>query len=155
MNADIYTMQQSTLAAHDLQAFARRHPRSLLVCHLNAQSLMAKHKMREIKTLFPSALFDIILISETWLQKQHASNRVHLDGYSLLRVDRGIGGQARRGGGVAAYVHNKLQPYLLCYSTNDVKDRPEYLFFNVTVREATFLIGVVYKPPQVRYLDLI
>ena len=46
---------------------------------------------------------DIIVLSETWLDKSILASDIYLNGYSVYRTDR-----PKKGGGVAIYVKNKF-----------------------------------------------
>ena len=71
---------------------------SVLLCHLNVQSLMPK--MDEVRAVLMEARRPVILgISETWLDSSISDGEIKIQGYNHYRRDRG-----NRGGGVLVYV---------------------------------------------------
>ena len=89
---------------------------NLTLCHLNIQSLLANvnvnqcvlsqySKLDEIcTTLVYEHNFDIIALSETWLNTTHMYNDIHIENYECFRKDRGYG----RGGGLLIYVKQEI-----------------------------------------------
>ena len=89
---------------------------SLTLCHLNIQSLLANvnvnqhvssqySKLDEIcTTLVHDLNFDIIALSETWLNVTHLDSDINIENYESFRKDRGHG----RGGGLLIYVKNEV-----------------------------------------------
>lgn len=69
--------------------------------HLNARSLISKLDMLRIWAHSTDA--DIIVISETWLNKSTLDNDICIDGYKVYRTDR-----PSRGGGIAMFVKSKF-----------------------------------------------
>nr|CAH7731084.1 unnamed protein product [Callosobruchus chinensis] len=65
-----------------------------------------------------------------------------MDGYNLIRKDRSFG----RGGGVLLYVCDKFK-YDVIETSCDI----EQLFVKVVYNRCSFVVGVVYKPPQTSY----
>ena len=50
--------------------------------------------------------------------------------------------------------HNYLRVSLLKYSEVGCSDRPEFLITEIRFESASsLLLGVVYRPPNIRYLD--
>ena len=72
---------------------------------MNARSIVNKHKELEMYAL--EQKFDIIGITETWLNNSISDNEMSIAGYTLHRNDRKEVDK-HRGGGVALYVHNDL-----------------------------------------------
>lgn len=71
----------------------------LKICHINAQSLRNERHFELFKEYFRCHHFDIITVSETWLNHLVSDNIVFLPSFSLYRHDRRV----RSGGGVAIY----------------------------------------------------
>ena len=62
---------------------------SVLLCHLNVQSLMPK--MDEVKAVLMKARRPVILgMSETWLDSSISDEANKIQGYNHYRRDRGI-----------------------------------------------------------------
>ena len=70
--------------------------KNLSVCHINAQSMYNKLDLITVEL----SKFDIITVSETWLDQSISDIDLALPSYQLpIRLDRN-----RHGGGVAVYV---------------------------------------------------
>ena len=72
------------------------------IMHLNIRSLMAPHKLKDLID-FSTVVhdFDIITLSETYLDHTITNEAVNIPGYDLYRRDR-----SRNGGGVCTYIKN-------------------------------------------------
>lgn len=118
----------------------------LKVCHVNAQSLTAH--LDEFRLNFLKTKWDVICISETWLDHSIDSGFISLPEYTLFRKDR-IG---KRGGGVGVYVHNSLKAKLITHSPENYEGKPEFIFIEVKSGISKILIGCVYRPPKKGFL---
>ena len=62
----------------------------------------------------------IIAISETWLVRNFPTSHVQIDGYNLVRNDRGLKNKNKtrymQAGGVACYIHRSLTSKVLFMS---------------------------------------
>ena len=67
----------------------------------------------------------IIAISETWLDPNFPTSHVQIDGYNLVRNDRGLKNKNKtrymQAGGVACYIHRSLTSKVLFMSKIDRK----------------------------------
>lgn len=104
--------------------------------HLNARSI--RNKAEQINEMCASIdlKFDVLLVSETWLSKNERP--LQLNDYTCHSVTRESG----RGGGVAAYVRQRLWHELI----------PEYTLVDqnvecLAVRFKSVTIAVMYRPP--------
>ena len=117
------------------------------VCHINVRSL-PKNFNEAYVTLDG---FDVITISETWLQEQVASSQLKFPGYSLYRQDRSEGIMVKkRGGGIAVYVKEHLQPFTSPIPTqNSVTSNLEQYWIEINKPNyKRQIICVVYRPPS-------
>ena len=77
------------------------------ICHINTRSLCPTNRTRKIGEIHSELCirhkYDIICISETWLDQTITDDMVNLPDYSLIRNDR-----SREGGGVAIYYNESL-----------------------------------------------
>lgn len=86
--------------------------------------------------------WQIITLSETWLNSEISDDEVRLDNYVLFRKDRGS-----RGGGLIIYVSSKLTAELVLPSENPLHF--EGLFVKIIFHEnKRLIIGNIYKPPN-------
>jgi exonuclease III len=119
--------------------------RGLFIAHLNVHSLLGK--LDELKLLITSnnsKSFDVLTLSETWLNTSISDAEIHISGYTCIRKDRPGG---KRGGGTMAYIRNGL-PFRVRddLNTNDV----ECLWFEIVRNRCKpLLICSIYRPPDV------
>jgi len=108
--------------------------------HLNVRSMLAKMDMIRIWALSTDA--DLIVISETWLNKSVLNEDISIDGYTVYRTDR-----PRKGGGVAVYIKSKFSVNVLI--SKSVSKQFEFLALDLEVSR-TLHITVVgcYRTPS-------
>nr|CAH7761800.1 unnamed protein product [Callosobruchus chinensis] len=111
----------------------------LSICHLNVRSLLSDF---DGFAQLINNKFDIAAITETWLNSDIDDSTVSIEGYQLFRNDRGS-----RGGGVAIYYRSHLRCTKV--ETNiPTNNLLELLCCKFKVSNASFLIIVIYRPPQ-------
>ena len=122
---------------------------SLKFTHFNAQGLTSK--FAEFTCFVNEHHFDVIAISETWLDESVADSEFTPDGYSCFRKDRSLNFypegtysvQAR--GGVAILVSNSLNPTRNVELDTDA----ELIWVNIQPNDSTTaLLGVAYRPDK-------
>lgn len=113
--------------------------RGFKLAHLNTCSLVCH--LDQVKQIFSQTGFDCVGFSETWLNDSLTNSLIKFDDYRILRHDR-----TSRGGGVALYVRPYFKPKIIKSSN---PGSTEYLFCELTLKNTTLLVGVVYKPPQI------
>ena len=107
------------------------------VCYFNARSL--RNKIPELLFLTYSNSFDVILVSESWLQ---SDDLITIPGFVCLRADRSAG----IGVGVCAFIKNDLS-YSLISSSNCLGI--EYLWVDIVFSKSrTIRFGLYYFPPN-------
>lgn len=127
---------------------SRESNRSILICHVNCQSLYAHFD--EFKLFFNNSRYHIICLSETWLKPNLPDSMINLSGYTLYRQDR-VG---KGGGGVAFYVHNSLNVNILRTSDAVYCRKPEFIIAEIaSLGSANLLLAVVYRPPNHGFLQ--
>ncbi|XP_073519598.1 uncharacterized protein [Phyllobates terribilis] len=109
----------------------------------NARSLT--NKMDELEAEISTGNYDIVGITETWLDESY-DWAVNLQRYSLFRRDR----RNRKGGGVCLYVKTCLKPTI----REDVwegNEEVESLWVEIhgAKNNNKIIIGVCYKPPNI------
>ena len=109
--------------------------------YFNARSIV--NKIQELELLVKNENIDIVGITETWLNVNILDSEMNIEGYTLLRKDRG---ENRRGGGVALYIRNDIS-FICCEDLFEV-DFPETLLCSITCGKEKTLIGVCYRPPS-------
>ena len=113
---------------------------SIILCHLNAQSVL--NKIDEVRTALLDAKRPAILgISETWLNNTITDGEVSISSFTLYRKDR----KGKRGGGIMVYVHNSRR----CRCRDDLEnDDIEAIWLELHLRSRTILLCNVYQPPS-------
>ena len=118
---------------------------SFSILHLNARSLLSDEKFDEFKLMLfrMGKKWDIICISETWLQNNMQYTR-HISGYTSFFKNR----SNNIGGGVAIYINsNKVNNTTLL---NEQLICTQSLFVEVHINNfPSFIIGQIYKPPNI------
>ena len=118
------------------------------IVHINCRSFNTNKKLL-IEA--ESNKFDIITLSETWLNDKHTDDEVSLDGFHKpIRKDR----QNNRGGGVAVYVKTSH----FCKHRQDLEiDDLEAVWVETRINKKSYIIGSFYRPPNASndYWDLI
>lgn len=111
---------------------------NLNIGHINIRSIVPK--INDIKECISSNNFDILAVSETWLTHFMDDKVVSIDGFRLVRRDRGLG----RGGGVLLYIRNTIKFSIL---NNFTSDFAEQVWIEFTISSVKTMVGVVYRPP--------
>ena len=128
-----FTSHKSTSSSDDLDILNKvTHgvKNCIKICHVNTQSLPSN--FIEFVRLFSNSVFDVIVISESWLKKHHSSKTYSLFSYKLYRNDR----YDKRGAGVAVYIKQPLKPKILKSSPNayDV-NQSEYMYISIATKK--------------------
>jgi Reverse transcriptase (RNA-dependent DNA polymerase) len=122
-------------------SFARVRGTSLNFAHLNTGS--AVPYIDEMNELFNGVNLQMIAVSETWYKTRHTNRQVNINGFRVVRADRGGG---RRGGGVALYLKDGMRYKVVARSTpTSVVD---YLFIELRL-PYPLLVCVIYNPPNI------
>lgn len=108
------------------------------ICHINARSILSDFP--EFKRAVHEK-YDIITVSETWLNVNILSDSISLPGYQLFRKDR----KDLRGGGVAIYIKIKFRAKII---NNLPASNIEQVWISFSLHHLTYAIGSVYKPPK-------
>lgn len=106
--------------------------------HFNIRSLLTGFDL--FSELVSGGSFDILGLSETWLNESFPSSGLHIDGYNLIRKDRD-----GRGGGVGFYIKNNFKYTVLNIGNNNVP--LEQLWIGVNIGGRRLCFGALYRPP--------
>jgi len=117
----------------------------LKIIHINVCSL--RDKVHLISAEYHN--YDVICITETWLNSDILSNNLHIPGFHLpIRKDR-----PTRGGGVAIYVKQNI--YYKHLQDLDITEL-EAIWVEIVIKKQKWLIGTLYRADlSNRYWDLI
>lgn len=103
----------------------------------------------KIDTLFLAVAdseYDVIVLTETWLDNQILSTQLFGDSYAVFRTDRNpLNSRKLRGGGVLIAVSSRL-----CCSAepSQVSDTLEQIWVRIKLQTCSVSVGVVYIPPD-------
>ena len=118
--------------------------KGLRIVHLNIRSL--SKNFDELLILFDS--YDIILLSETWLNASFDSKLINRDGFVLFRQDRDTKIN-KRGGGLAAYIRSEIALYAtIVEDACDITSNLEQYWLSIKESgRKHFVVGILYRPP--------
>ena len=129
--------EQLCIASGDIEL----HPGPFLnisICHLNIRSL-SQDKIMAIQHQLAND-YDIIALSETFLNHESKQNLDIANYHSLFRKDR-----TAPGGGVAAYVSQNY----VCKRRQDLETAgTECLWLEIRSNNNKFLLAICYRPPN-------
>ena len=123
--------------------------KNIKMCHVNIQSLgageqgptsIANVKLDQIRSVLQFRHeFDIIGLSETWLNPSVTDEDISLEEYTVFRKDR-----PQRGGGVCVYVKSSLP----CKRRADLEmPNLEIIWVEISFMPKPILVGVTYRSP--------
>ena len=116
------------------------------IIHTNIRSVPAN--LSSFFVLYEQFLcFSVIGFSETWLS-QSLFDTYGTRGYSHVGLARAMG----RGGGVSLYIAEKIACTELC-EFDIVDDHIECVFAKLHLNGQTYIVGVVYRPPNSNIVD--
>lgn len=119
----------------------RRHRSSTSIAHINTQSLLSSFD--EFCVMMNSYNFDIVTLSETWLQdNKHQLDYVSIKGYESVFVNR----KGQRGGGVGFYIRENLSFKARFDLTKNYSLEALCVEFRGRNKNTPFLILTVYQP---------
>ena len=107
------------------------------IVHYNIQSLLNKVDLIGAELVN----FDVICLTETWLDRRTADETLNLEGYKFYRRDRD--GDCH--GGVCVYVNSNVHSRR---RTDLEQPDTECIWVEVTTNHRKFLLGTFYRPPN-------
>ena len=88
--------------------------------------------------------FDVIAVSETWLNDDMNMNDFALDNYSIFNINR----PHKRGGGVLLYVLNKHESKIFAEFSKCIDEVIEYVTVEITIPHCkNIFLSCMYRPP--------
>jgi len=108
------------------------------LAHLNVRSLIPKYN--DVRQFVIEGKYDVVAITETWLNSTVQDEDIQIQGYFLVRQDR-----MGRGGGVAIYykTHLSMVPQSISRNPNF-----EQVWLNFSIDNKSYTLGCVYRPPS-------
>ena len=86
--------------------------------------------------------FNIICLTETWLNHNTSDDSVNINGYKLYRRDRQTD---NNGGGVCVYIRDNIYS---CRRLDLELPNIECIWVEVNFHNRKFLLGTFYRPPR-------
>lgn len=119
------------------------------LAHLNIRSLLSS--IANLKDLILNGSFEVMGISETWLDSCTSDEAIALENYQIFRKDR-----LTRGGGVLLYIHTRLKPQSLSAFIDPANHHTdvEQTWAKIQIGRRQIAVGVIYKPPHASHLEL-
>src|SRR5690348_11799414 len=112
------------------------------IAHLNVRSLLSN--FNSFKSHILEHNYDVVAVTETWLNSDLPDNCVEIDGYNFIRNDR-----ESRGGGVGIYIKNSFK-----FKVVTLNYEIEQLWLNINIdKQFNVLFGNIYRPPKSNFLQ--
>ena len=104
-------------------------------------------RFNQVRFEVESHNYDIVAITETFLNDQVTDDLIRLQGYDLIRSDR----LARMGGGVAIYIKSEISARVLISSSSYPESLCDFLIIELKMNGENLLFSVIYRPPRVKH----
>lgn len=92
-----------------------------------------------------SAVYDVVILVETWLIDSISDSELGFDDFNVFRADRcDANSNCLKGGGVLIAVRNCL----LCRAVRTTVSNVEQLFVDIRLDHNHLVVGAVYIPPS-------
>lgn len=115
------------------------------MAHLNIRSLKNRDHLIQLRMLTREKAFDILAISESWLNSTVTNAEIEIDGYKLFRQDR----LRKKGGGVCVYTRASLKTKVLKELSAISNSGFQQLWLEIQHKKLkSILLCVVYRPPD-------
>ena len=115
----------------------------LKIAHLNIRSLKNRNHLIQIREHLRDTDYDILALSETWLNYTVTNAEVETKDYKLTRLDR-IG---KTGGGVCVYTRSSIKARCLKDITETSELGFHQLWIQIQLRNLrSILVCVTYRP---------
>ena len=121
------------------------------VYYINARSVL--NKLDELKHSYKD--FDVIIITETWLNDSTCSSLLSWEGFQLIRQDRDTI-RNKKGGGVCIYIRSSIKFEIVNELQKSLDNNIEYVYIKLKphMQKSIYLMGI-YRPPDGKYRDFI
>ena len=104
LNIQIVTSKENTTAATQLST-SKFLKLKLQIAHLNVRSVKERNHLIQLRELMREKNYDVLAISESWLNSTTTNAEVEIAGYKITRLDR----TKKVGGGVCVYTRSSLK----------------------------------------------
>ena len=119
--------------------------RHVTLAHINARSIKNRNHFILIKEVVLAKKFDILCVSESWLDSSISDIELDIPGYNIYRLDR----TNKPGGGVCTFVKQNLKVECLQHLSSIASSGLHQLWLKIQAGNyRSFLICTVYRPPS-------
>ena len=102
-------------------------------------------KIKDLKLAIPLCDYDVIVLTESWLNSRVADAEICVRGFTSFRSDRTeLTSEKKKGGGVIVFVRKNLCSRVIKTNYNLV----EHLFILIKQGSSQIIVGGVYIPPS-------
>ena len=123
----------------------RKSANNLKIGHLNVRSLKNREHLQLVKHTISQNKFDVLTLSETWLNCSITDLELEIPGYDLYRIDR----NTKPGGAVGVYARQTYKVKVLDDISNISDSGLHQLWINLQVRNLkSIVICAMYRPPD-------
>ena len=124
----------------------RKSANNLKIGHLNVRSLKNREHLQLVKHTISQNKFDVLTLSETWLNSSITDLELEIPGYDLYRIDR----NTKPGGEVGVYALQTYKVKVLDDISNISDSGLHQLWIkNLQVRNLkSIVICAMYRPPD-------
>ena len=113
--------------------------------HLNIRSLKKRDHLLQLRSLIRDNVYDIFVVSESWLNSTVSNAEVEIQGYRLSRLDR----KKKPGGGVCVYTRASLKVKILKELTELSQSGFHQLWMKIQHKNMkSILVCATYRPPD-------
>ena len=131
--------------------------KGLHLAHLNVRSLLGGNKSDMLKKQIADSDFDVLTVSETWLNGAVPDSLIQVPNFCTTRLDRGWAeeGQmhSKKGGGLVCYIRESLNYSDTKYGELNMSSRDlemQWLLLSLPKVRPIVIVNV-YRPPQGDY----
>ena len=118
---------------------------NIKIAHLNIRSIKNRNNFLLVKEALMKHKFDILTISETWLDCSTTDAEIWIPGYNIYRIDR----VSKVGGGVCVYTKDNFKISSLNDLSYIADSGLHMLWLRVQLGNLrSFLICTAYRPPN-------
>ena len=115
----------------------------LRIAHLNVRSIKNRNHLIQVRELMKDRNYDILALSESWLNSTVTNAEVEIEGFKLTRLDR----LGKTGGGVCVYSKSSIKVKCLKNITEISEFGFHQLWMLIQLRKLrSILLCVTYRP---------
>lgn len=115
----------------------------LHVAHLNVRSVKERNHLIQLRELVREKNYDVLAISESWLNSTTTNAEVEIAGYKLIRLDR----LKKKGGGVCVYTRSSLKIKRLKEMSVTSETGFQQLWVQIQLKKLkSIMLCVAYRP---------